>query len=483
MEQEKRTKQELLSRLTEAKARIAEINEQYQGQYIDPESSDGREWNSLNAEVDQLSKTVKQVEARDHRIAELATNPSNTDEGFSFLTSAPGAVRGQDIYDLSTIRASLADPQAAKLELQERAHRAIDTATFPHEKADQARCKEQVTRILATVDDEQNSIARRILATGNPVYKEAFGMALANPGGLSPKFQAALGVGSAPDGGYAVPYELDPTIIPTSDYQVNPFRQISRVVQITGKEYDLVTSSGVTANRRIEGAESTDNAPTLAQPTIRPTRVDVFIPFSIELQQDWGSLQTEMARLIQDAKDVEEATVFATGAGGTLTPQGIVTGATVTVSTAATATLAVADTDSVETALGARFQSRAQWCASRAIYSKIRQLTSSYYDPFSPIQQGLNRDGTTGNMGRSLHGYPANEVSTMSVSTASSQLVMVLGDFSYYLIVDRLGMTLDLVPHLFGSNRMPIGKRGFYAVWRNNGMVIDAKAFRVLKMA
>jgi HK97 family phage major capsid protein len=479
---DKRTKEELLARLTAAKAEITGLNEQYQGQYIDPQSTDGSQWNSLNAEVDEITKTVRQMEAREQRIAELATDPANTDEGFSFLAPAPGAVRGKDIYDLSTIRSSVANPEAAQQELNERARRAVDMAHFPHEDADQAKCKEQVERLLATVDDDRGSLAQRILVTGSPAYKRAFGKALASPQAMNvPEFSAALSLGTDASGGYAVPFELDPTIIPTSNAAVNPFRSVSRVVQITGKEWDGVTSAGVTAHRRNEGDESADDAPTLAQPTVRATRVDVFIPFSVELQQDWGSLQTEMARLIQDAKDVEEASSFTSGNGTAPNPQGLLTGATVTVNTAGTATLALADLDTVEQALPPRFTPKAIWLGNRAQYNRVRALTQAVYDVYSPIAQSINQNGIQGDMGRNLHGYGAYEDSAMSSAVTSATPLFVLGDFSYFLIADRLGMSIELIPHLFGSNQRPTGQRGFYAVWRNNCKVLSAAAFRVLK--
>jgi HK97 family phage major capsid protein len=86
-----------------------------------------------------------------------------------------------------------------------------------------------------------------------------------------------------------------------------------------------------------------------------------------------------------------------------------------------------------------------------------------------------------GNVGATFLGKPAYESSVMaSVLTAASK-IMVFGDFRYYLIVDRIGMTVELVPHLFGAtNQRPIGARGLLAYWRNTGRVLSAAAFKVL---
>ena len=56
----------------------------------------------------------------------------------------------------------------------------------------------------------------------------------------------------------------------------------------------------------------------------------------------------------------------------------------------------------------------------------------------------------------------------------------LLGDFSRFLIVERIGLQIELIPHLLGANRRPTEERGLYAYFRNRSKVIDAAAFRVL---
>lgn len=86
-----------------------------------------------------------------------------------------------------------------------------------------------------------------------------------------------------------------------------------------------------------------------------------------------------------------------------------------------------------------------------------------------------------GNTGYNLIGYPAYESSAMGTSIAAGGTIAVLGDFSKYVIVDRVGMSVELVPHLFatGANR-PSGQRGLFAIWRNSAEVVDPNAFRKL---
>jgi len=45
----------------------------------------------------------------------------------------------------------------------------------------------------------------------------------------------------------------------------------------------------------------------------------------------------------------------------------------------------------------------------------------------------------------------------------------------------RVGMGIELVPHLFGAtNRYPTGQRGILAIWFNSSQVLVPNAFRLL---
>lgn len=271
---------------------------------------------------------------------------------------------------------------------------------------------------------------------------------------------------------------LDPTIIPTSNGVVNPMRAISRVETISGSNtWQAVTSGAVVASRDAESAEVSDDSPTLAQPSITVTKVSAFVPFSDEIGSDWGALQSEIAKLIADAKDVDEATNFITGAGTTVFPQGVAVGTTATVA-AGTAAFAIAHLYALQAGLAPRFRQNAKWLASNDQYNRIRQFdTAGGAGLWRYLADGLNED-QTGNTGMNLLGRPAYEASGMATVLTAATKVMIFGDFSYYCIVDRLGMDISLVPHLFGAtNQRPIGNGGIYANWRNSAKVLSSAAF------
>jgi HK97 family phage major capsid protein len=468
------TLEEIEDRQTAIRGRIQEIDNEFRGQALPDDAR--AEWNTLNEEHDANKRVADELRARQDRVRSLAGDDKQREAGATFNTPSPR--KGDDVWDYTHIRGA-ASIEGQRGMLHDQAMRAVERSRFPHPTAERERCQEALERCL-TRDDEHGSVARRILNTGNPVYQRAFAKTLAGAPCTSEE-QRALGLTNTA-GGYAVPYTLDPTLIPTSNGAVNPYRAISRVEQIATTTWQGVTSAGVTATRRAEAAEAADNAPTIGQPSVTPQRVDVFIPFSIEIGMDWAGMQGDLATLIQDAKDAEEATSFTTGSGTAPAAQGVVTGATTVFTAAGTASLAVADLYNAEAALPPRHRPVAQWVANRAIYNRVRQFDTA--GGASLWVQSLREalaNTPRGNTGYDLLGYPANEASPMAGVLTTGTIIAVFGNFSRFIIVDRMGMDIELIPHLFGTNRRPTGQRGIFAVWRNNSAVLDANAFVAVK--
>jgi HK97 family phage major capsid protein len=482
---------ELQTRLAEVKARQEEINNEYRAQQLPNDVRE--EWNALGEEREHITATVEELEVRARVIGANAQEEDRIESGAHFQTARPGSVRGEDIYDLTTVRER--NPSAQAGEMRDRALRSVESKKFPNPDANrevvQGHIEGLMNRVQNPIHDPSN-FSRYLLETGSPVYERAWEKLIAaqmqnRPPILTPEEQRAASVGTTTAGGFAVPYTLDPTIIPTGNWSVNPWRAISRVETISGSnEWRGVSAGDLTATRRAEAAEVADNMVTLAQPTAVVSRVDAFVPFSFEIDQDWGGFRGEIARLFQQAKDNEEAAAFATGNGTAPNPQGVVTGATTIYTTAGTAAFVVADLYGVKNALPPRFRPNAQWVGEQTQYDRIRQFDTQggaqiYIDN---LQLPTTNDAvpTPGNLSARVLGKPANECSQMdSVLTSGSEL-FVYGDFNYYLIVDRIGMSVEVVQHLFHTaTNYPSGQRGLLAFWRNTGKVLSAAAFRTLR--
>jgi len=438
-----------------------------------------RQWDEGTAEVARLRGLVE----RHDEIARLATLPNAVipgDAGQPAPFQVNGGESRTDPFDTSELR--LNTPPS---EIRARAISAIESLG---DVADEHRA-EAVAK-LETIGRRDADLARHVLATGSPAYRSAFGKLLSDASWSltadeARAVQEARAVALSGTAGYAVPFVLDPTIILTSAGSVNPLRQVARVEQIAAKTWHGVTSAGVTAAYADESAEVGDNAPTLAQPTVDAEKAHAFVPFTIEAGEDWTSLEADVRMMIADAKDTLEATKFTLGAGsGSHEPKGIITTLAATtgskVSPATAETFAAADVYALENALPPRHRRNASWLANRAIYNKVRQLdTSGGSALWERIGAGLPAQ---------LIGYPVYEASDMddswNVAATADNYILVLGDFHQFLIVDRIGMSIELVPHLFATaNNRPSGQRGFYAHWRSGSGTLNADAFRVLNLA
>jgi HK97 family phage major capsid protein len=248
-------------------------------------------------------------------------------------------------------------------------------------------------------------------------------------------------------------------------------------VTIANKEWYGVSSGAVTVSRIAENTLITPTSPTLAAPHAIPTAVKGVIDYSIEADQDWASLQTEMGRVLQDAKDVEESTSFITSTGNGLTaPQGIVGGLDnaqfIHVGTA----FGVDDVYKVPRRVGPRWRSRMSWLANGAIYDLISQFSVGDTGEGAVWRRGLAVDQPP-----TLLGKAAYEASSMDDELTGSNVKFLLGgDFSQFLIVDRVGMNLELIPHMFDGSGYPLAKRGLLALWRNSSIILADGAFGLL---
>lgn len=472
-EQETYTPEQRVARVAEIEAELASIGKEHSG--VLPAEAQTR-WDTADADLTKLNADIAAYEDRKRRLESM-------DERGKIPADEPARAplqvirKPENIYDKAAVYRDSRTPEHASQLFRENAMRAVEGAVFPHERANQEDAKGHVAQLLAH-DTRDGEIAKRILTTGSPTYKRAFGKMLVagTLDVLTSEERAVMAEGAGSTGGFAITFELDPTIVKTSNGAVNPYRRVCRVVSISGtNEWRGLSSGAVVATYEAESTAAVDRSPTLAQPAFLAKRAQTLIDFSIELQQDWPQAQTEMAGLIQDSKDTLEAAQFATGVGTTVFPQGIVVGFTNTATTGTTTVLAVNDIYKTEEALAPRFRPNAQWFANRFIYNKIRQLdTAGGANLWVPDLRTGIPNNETGNTGYNLIGYPANESSGLAASLATTTKLAVLFDPSYFVIVERVGMDIELIPHLFdATTNYPTGRRAIYAMWRNTGRVFD----------
>lgn len=483
--------------LDEWRARVTDLEEQikaheaeYAGKRFDEDAKE--RYNILNSERDEAEKAVQELALRAERIASFGQRVEAVEEPH-FYTAPKSATRGEDIWEFSTINRSYDNPEVEERELHERGLRAIEMARFPH--PDAARHSEDVQGHLEGLleDGESRSgadMARYFLATGSPEYKRAFTKYVTGAPRSDREerlLHRAMSLTLA-SGGAAVPYILDPSVIPVSNGAVNPYRQISNVETVTVDEWRGVTSAGITAAYQAEAAATTDQSPTLAQPAVSTEMGRVNIPYSIEIGMDWGGFAGAMAQDIQDSRDVLDASKFAVGTG-TNEPFGVVTGATTVYTSSSTNVLFTVDIYGVHNALPPRFRNGASWSLNNNVLDKIRQLDTAGGSAMlqaniqlrSAAQVASFEDGRAG---VDIFGHPVYEASGQSGTMTTGQLIGVVGDFRYYKIIDRVGLAIvDAGFAQDSGTGMPTGQKFLFAYWRTGAKVLSANAFRTLKLA
>jgi HK97 family phage major capsid protein len=330
-------------------------------------------------------------------------------------------------------------------------------------------------------------IAKRMLLTENDHYRSAFAKAVTSgaPAWTAEEARAisefrAMSGGVDTAGGFGVPVLIDPSIILTSGAAAAPVLQLARIVTITTDEWKGVSSAGVSWSYDNEAAQVSDDAPTLAQPSVPVRTARGFIPYSIEIGEDYPSFAAEMRRLL-DAGYIDlvaQATI--TGDGNAPNPTGVFTAiAAVTnsrVATTTTAQFGAVDLLKVWKALPERYRGRATWLMSTGVENEIRNMSATANGTYYTINL------TEGGLGN-LFGRPVRttDYAPDFTATTGAANLLVVGDFENFLVAQRAGMSIEFIPHLFGANQRPTGERGWFAYARHGFNSVNSAGFRILQ--
>jgi HK97 family phage major capsid protein len=454
-----------------------------------------RQWTEGIESVRRLRGDIQEIETRQSFVRDLASRPGHVEDGLDLDPIVEGRGlrwqgRGSSPWDMDQVSRSLynSTPETGGRDLLARSLAAVE-----HMRGVKPEHKEHMTTLLESFDLEDDgeegrgarAAAAHILTASSPEYIRAWSKAFRTGVRTGQPDVTALQVlqraASLTDasGGYAVPVPIDPTLIVNTDGNVNPIRSLATVKNVTTNKFKVINVGAVSASYDDEAEEVSDDTPTWGADEISVHTGRGFIPFSLEISMDYPGFMGDIQMLLRESKDDLEAQKFVLGSG-TGEPTGIVTALTGTsyvVASGTADTFALADIYAMDTALPARWASNASWLANKAIYSSIRQAGGANLDDF---WVGL-RDGRPS----SLLGYTPYDASYMDgvVNATQDNYVAILGDFRWYWIAERIGMSMELIPHMFGATaRRPTGQRGVFAWWRNGADVVAHRAFRMLNV-
>lgn len=478
------------------------------GNIEDPTADQEQQFDELTREYAQVDKHRKKLE-RDAALARVRGSAQATERRPAALdlrtergsSVEPGSQHGNDYdrdpllnpddvrtgrfrnpWDLSEVRSFSRSREEVNQELRARAICAVERMSGANDKI-----RGVATDVLERFDDINASIAKLALATSSPEYLRAWGKVAMGRNHLITEpernaLERALSLTDA-EGGYLVPFQLDPTLVLTSTGTRNPIRQISRKVVATGDIWNGVSASDVVWNWRPEEEEATDDSPAFGPLAIPNHKANGFVPISIEAMGDAQNITAEVGRLLARGKDTLEATALTVGTGVNQ-PTGIVTALAasaggISIVTAAGEAFTIADLYTLDGALPTDFRSGASYVANRGIFNLVRQFDTA---GGANLWERIGAD-----VPNQLLGRPAYEAENMDATwnpaVAGDNYVLIYGDFENYVITDRIGMTVEFIPHLFGpTRRMPTGQRGWYAWYRVGADSVNDNGFRMLNI-
>lgn len=435
---------------------------------------------------EQVTRSAAALSEYDKAVADLAAS-ERVDAAIADTTrhesgfAAPAVVTRKDVNDF-TVR------ELALMDEDDIVARAVTAITESKVRGVKDSAREGAVR---TVEELGGAAALHALVAGTPAYHRAFAKFMRHQGNVPfyerdeaeamEAVRTALNITTGASGQFLLPTLFDPTLIKTGTAVKDGIRQIARVEQVTQNVWNGVSAGNVTAYWTAEANAFTEGSPTLAHPTVTAAKLTAYIQGSFEVFEDAAQL-AQMPALIAEGMDFVEQTAFINGSG-TNAPRGIVTaisataGSTVTITTRGSFTSASsADVYAIVNAVPTRYEETATWVANKATYNLVNTMSpngggSLYWGNFD----------TTGWRKPPLLGYPTVSASDMPSTYASGTVFAILGDFSRYLVVDRIGTTVEYQQLVVNSSGIPTGQRGLVAHKRVGGDVLDVNAFRFLK--
>ena len=436
--------------------------------------------------ADEVRSKIVAFDADDDALAAKETELAQIAERQVAAARTPAFVPPPDKVEVSDVRSMRGG------ELRDAALRVLDDETATrHLEADQKAKVETLIRRRVTRSDvncDGEVIARRLLVSESDAYRSGFVKAVCQ---THPIFTAeegraieemrAMNIGTDAAGGFGVPVLIDPTIVLTAQGSPNDIINLARVETITNDEWKGVSSAGVSWSFDAEAAAVSDDSPTLAQPNVPAFMARGFIPYSIEVGMDYPGFAEQMSILLTEGylELVAEKLTTGTGSGQ---PTGIVVALDANTNVEGTPTtdgaFGAVDLYKLWDALPIKYRRRASvaWMSSTDVQNEARNFGATMGSNFTV---SLTEDSIPRLFGRPYH---VNDFMDDFTATTGAANLLIVGDWSNFLVAQRAGMSVENVPHLFDvTNNRPTGQRGWFAHARIGSDSINDLGFRILQ--
>jgi HK97 family phage major capsid protein len=274
------------------------------------------------------------------------------------------------------------------------------------------------------------------------------------------------------EGAELVPDDFYPQIVAKRDQMAIARRAGARVLQTSRDIVNIPVENASMANFAVtteEGAYD-QNEPTFATVAVTVYKFTKLIKVSEELLEDDA---TNLDSFLIDgigrawALTENEYTLVGNGSGQ---PQGVFVGGSVGYTFADTNSITATEIPSLYWSLGDAYHDGASWAMKGATAGHLQGLTGNNFQlvptPYSPNQM-------VGDFPFPLWNKPVFLSDSVAAIADNAKSVM-FGNWNYYGLVERRGLTISRNPYLYQAN----GQVGIFCSVRFGGAVLQAEAFK-----
>ena len=362
---------------------------------------------------------------------------------------------------------------------------AEDDATYARMEKEIADFGKEIARLerQEALDKEMNAPTSKPL-TGKPAtakveektgratdaYKSAFWTQVRNREGVSYEVRNALQIGVDSEGGYLCPDTFANELVKGLTAR-NIVRDLAHVFKTTSGQHKIpVVATRGTASWIEEEGPIPEGDDVFSQQYIGAHKVGTLIKVSEELLND-SAFDLEKYFIDEFSRRIgnKEEAAFLTGDGAGK-PTGLLNDAEVGVTAASATTVTADELIDLFYSLDAPYRINAVWLVNDSTMRVIRKLKDQNGQYL--WQKALHEGEHETLLGKPIFHSP------FAPEIAAGAKAIAFGDFSYYWIGDRQGITFRRLNERYADT----GQVGFLATKRTDGKLILPEAIKVLEM-
>jgi HK97 family phage major capsid protein len=325
----------------------------------------------------------------------------------------------------------------------------------------------QPGQVEAAVED------RAAKGHNSPEYRAAFNRWVRGDNDAIPELRAHT-IATDTAGGYLVPDVWYNKVI-TKLQEFSYMRGLATVIQTSRGELNIPreTSSG-TAQWTTEGGAYNETEDVFGNVTLTPYKMTRIVRASEELLQDEAfDFESYLAMTFGRAFGILEETAFVNGSGSAQ-PTGVIRSSTTGATAAATNAITFDELYDLYFSVKAAYRSNGTWLMADSTRKELAKIKTGV----ASDKRYLWQADLSNAVEPTLFGRPVLSANDMP-AIATGTNVVAFGDFSYYYIADKPGISLQRLNELYAAN----GNVGFRAFRRTDGELILAEAVKHLRTA